>query len=182
MSQFRWHHTRPRRILLERPAGLSFTVDDPHGRSHHPRAYAPSRQQCYEDTFDGPMQFAFADPLCLPTSADESLLLAKLGLFAGFPPCSGPRVGHSGEEKVRTRLGAKSDSRTISFVSYFSFVSKGLESQRCAANWSHHLNITPDANYLATRDFAIELAQRHQLRSVDSGHARCDRRSSKRDQ
>jgi hypothetical protein len=46
-----------------------------------------------------PMQFAFADPLRLPTPAVESLLLAKHGLYAGFPPCSGPRVGHSGEEK-----------------------------------------------------------------------------------
>ena len=109
----------------------------PYGRSHHPRACAPSYQQCYEVKFDGPTQFAFADPLRLPTPVVESLLLAKLGLFAGFPPCSRPRVGHSGEEKVRTRLGAKSDSRAISFVSYFSFVSKGLESQRSVANWSH---------------------------------------------
>jgi hypothetical protein len=100
MSQFRWHHARTRRILLKRPAGLSFTVDDPHGRSHHPRACAPSYQQCYEGKFDGPMQFAFADPLGLPTPVVESLLLAKLGLFAGFPLCSRPRVGHSGEEKV----------------------------------------------------------------------------------
>ena len=68
-------------------------------RSHHPRACAPSCQQCYEAKFDGPTQFAFADPLGLPTPVAESLLLAKLGLFAGFPLCSRPRVGHSGEEK-----------------------------------------------------------------------------------
>ena len=77
MSQFRWHHTRPRRILLIRPAGLPFTVDDPMGRSHHPRACAPSCQQCYEVIFDGPTQFAFADPLGLPTPVAGSLLLAK---------------------------------------------------------------------------------------------------------
>jgi len=99
MSQFRWHHTRPRRILLQRPAGLLFTVDDPRGRPHHPRACAPSYQQCYEVKVDGPMQFAFADPLGLPTLFAESLLLAKLSLIAGFPPCSGPRVGHSGEKR-----------------------------------------------------------------------------------
>ena len=29
------------------------------------------------------------------------------------------------------------DSSTISFVSCFSFASKGLESQRSTANWSH---------------------------------------------
>ena len=99
MSQFRWHHTRPRRILLRRPAGLLFTVDDPMGRSHHPRAYAPSYQQRYEVKIDGPMQFAFADPLRLPTPDAESLLLGSSSLFAGFPPCGRPRVGHSGEER-----------------------------------------------------------------------------------
>jgi hypothetical protein len=47
-------------------------------------------------------------------------------VFSRASHLRGPRVRHSGEEKVRTRLGAKSDSRTISFVSYFSFVSKGV--------------------------------------------------------
>lgn len=75
MSQFRWRHTRPRRTLLKRPAGLLFTVDDPNGRSHHPRACAPSCQQRYEVTIDDPTQFAFADPLRLPTPGAESLLL-----------------------------------------------------------------------------------------------------------
>ena len=100
MSQFRWHHTRPRRTLLKRPAGLLFTVDDPIGRSHHPRACAPSCQQCYEVIIDGPMQFAFADPLRLPTLVVVSLLLDESSLIAGFPPCGRPRVGHSGEERV----------------------------------------------------------------------------------
>jgi hypothetical protein len=67
MSQFRWHHLRQRRVLLKRPAGLSITVDDPTGRSHHPRAFAPSCQQRYEGIVDGPMQFAFANPLRLPS-------------------------------------------------------------------------------------------------------------------
>ena len=39
------------------------------------RACAPSCQQRYEVTPDGPMQFAFADPLRLPTPGAESLLL-----------------------------------------------------------------------------------------------------------
>jgi hypothetical protein len=99
MSQFRWHHMRRRRILLRRPAGLSFTVDDPMRRSHRPRAYAPSRQQCCEVNNDDPMQFAFADPLRLPTPIAKPLLLGRLGLFAGFPLRSGPRVRHSGDEK-----------------------------------------------------------------------------------
>src|SRR5271170_7878834 len=42
MSQFRWFHLRRRRVLLQRPAGLSITMDDPPRRSHHPRAFAPS--------------------------------------------------------------------------------------------------------------------------------------------
>ena len=99
MSQFRWHHTRPRRTLLRRPAGLLFTVDDPHGRSHHPRACAPSCQQRYEVTTDGPTQFAYADPLRLPTPGAESLLLGQSGLIAGFLQCCRPRVRHSGEER-----------------------------------------------------------------------------------
>ena len=99
MSQFRWHHTRPRRILLIRPAGLLFTVDDPMRRSHHPRAFAHSYQQRYELIYDGPMQFAFASPLRLPTPGAESLLLGCPSLLAGFPPCGRPLVGHSGEKR-----------------------------------------------------------------------------------
>ena len=77
MSQFRWHHARPRRTLLRRPAGLLFTVADPVRRSHHPRAFAHSYQQCYEFICDDPMQFAFAGPLRLPTRVAESLLLGQ---------------------------------------------------------------------------------------------------------
>jgi hypothetical protein len=68
---------RPRRNPTLRPAGLSFTVDDPSGRSHYPRAFAHSYQQCYELIYDGPTQFAFAGPLRLPTRAAESLLLSR---------------------------------------------------------------------------------------------------------
>ena len=85
MSQFRWHHIRSRRILLLRPAGLSFTVDDPMRRSHHPRADAPSYQQCYEVIIDGPTQFACADPLHLPTPVIKSLLLDGAGFDHGLP-------------------------------------------------------------------------------------------------
>ena len=84
MSQFRWHHTQPRRILLQRPAGLLFTMDSPNGRPHHPRAFAPSYQQCYEATSDDPTQFAFADPLRLPTLNVVSLLLDHSSFVAGF--------------------------------------------------------------------------------------------------
>jgi hypothetical protein len=54
-----------------------FTVDDPIGRSHHPRAFARSYQQRYEVIYDGPMQFAFASPLRLPTRVAESLLFGR---------------------------------------------------------------------------------------------------------
>ena len=99
MSQFRQHHMRSRRILLQRPAGLLFTVDNPMRRFHHPRACAPSCQQHDEVKIDGPTQFACADPLHLPTPVSESLLLGASSLIAGFPPCGRPRVGHSGEKR-----------------------------------------------------------------------------------
>ena len=127
MSQFRWHHTRKRRTLLLRPAGLLFAVDDPMRRSHHPRACAPPRQQCCEVKIDGLMQFAFADPLHLPTMGDESLLFVG-PTAAGFPPFGRPRVGHSGERRFG-RGEATSDSTAISFVSYFSFASKSKTSK-----------------------------------------------------
>jgi hypothetical protein len=106
MSQFQCHHKRSRRILLGRPAGLSIIVDDPVRRSHHPRAFAPSCQQCYEVIIDGPMQFAFANPLDLPTLGVKSLLFDIPNLYVGFPPCSRPRVGHSDEERFRVWLWA----------------------------------------------------------------------------
>jgi hypothetical protein len=130
MSQFRWHHTRPRRILLRRPAGLSFTVDDPKGRSHHPRACAPSCQQRYEVIIDGPTQFAFADPLRLPSPVAEPLLHGSAGLSVGFPPCGRPLDGHSGEERFGHGWEPFPTVIPISFVSYISFISTGLEFQR----------------------------------------------------
>jgi hypothetical protein len=50
-------------------------VDNPKGRSHRPRAFAPSCQQRYEVTLDGPMQFAFANPLRLPTLSINALFV-----------------------------------------------------------------------------------------------------------
>lgn len=85
MSQFRWFHTRRRRVLLRRPAGLSITVDNPMRRSHHPRAFAPSWQQCYEVTIDGPMQFAFANPLRLPASGRRVTVTRRCRLIRGLP-------------------------------------------------------------------------------------------------
>ncbi len=80
MSQFRCNHMRPRRVLLQRPAGLSITVDDPSGRSHHPRAFAPSCQQRYEGIIDGPMQFAFANRLRLPGQDIVALFIDAVAL------------------------------------------------------------------------------------------------------
>lgn len=48
---------------------------------------------------------------------------------AGFPPCGRPLVGHSDDERFGNGE-TESDKSTISFVSYSSFISKGLESQR----------------------------------------------------
>ena len=102
MSQFRWHHTRPRRTLLLRPAGLMITVDNPMRRSHHPRACAPSCQQRYEVIIDGPTQFAFADPLRLPTPGVESLLLGD----SSFPWASHLSAGHVSDILVKRSSGA----------------------------------------------------------------------------
>ena len=85
MSQFRWFHMRRRRVLLVRPAGLSITVDDPMRRSHHPRAFAPPLKQCCEVMIDGPMQFAFANPLHLPASGGRVTVNRRPRLFHGLP-------------------------------------------------------------------------------------------------
>src|SRR5260370_2337031 len=78
---------RPRRVLLQRPAGLSITVDDPSGRSHHPRAFAPSCQQRYEGIIDGPMQFAFANRLRLPGQDMAALFIDAVALtWASYLP------------------------------------------------------------------------------------------------
>jgi hypothetical protein len=103
MSLFRWHHVRRRRTLLRRPAGFSFIVDDPKGRSHHPRAYTPPRQQCCGVKIDGPMQFAFAGPLRLPTPVVESLLLGDSG-------CS--RASHLAAGRVSDTLMKRGSAAT----------------------------------------------------------------------
>ena len=80
-----------------RPAGFLIVVDNPNGRFHRPRACAPSCQQCYKVNIDGPMQFAFANPLCLPTSRHRLTVSRCTWETVGFPPCGRPRVGHSGD-------------------------------------------------------------------------------------
>jgi hypothetical protein len=45
----------------------------------------PRGQQCYEVSIDGPMQFAFANPLCLPAS-DRRVTVTRRGrLIRGLP-------------------------------------------------------------------------------------------------
>jgi hypothetical protein len=124
MSQFRWLHLRRRRVLLKRPAGFLFAVDGPNGRPHRPRAYAHSHQQCCELTSDGPMQFAFANPLCLPTSGQRSTVDRWLREERGLPTLRQATRRTLRRREVRMRLWAAPDSGVISFVSYFSFVSK----------------------------------------------------------
>ena len=103
MSQFRWHHTRRRRVLLKRPAGLLITVDDPMRRSHHPRACAPSCQQRYEVIIDGPMQFAFADPLRLPTSGHRRVTVIVDAQTLSW--ASHLAAGHVSDTPVTERFG-----------------------------------------------------------------------------
>jgi len=116
MSQFRWFHTRTRRILLVRPAGVAITVDDPRGRSHRPRARRLLR-----------VNSAAELQLTVPCSSlslirlffrprERRTVRRRTDLCAGFPPFSRPRAGHSGDR----RFGdvAVSDSSSISFVSY----------------------------------------------------------------
>jgi hypothetical protein len=110
MSQFRWHHTRQRRVLLLRPAGFMIAVDDPRGRSHRPRAYAPSCQQRYEVIFDGPIQFAFANPLCLPTSGHRLTVCRCIRWGRGLPTLRQATFRTLRRPEVRARLWAASDS------------------------------------------------------------------------
>ena len=134
MSQFRWHHTRQRRVLLRRPAGFVIAVDDPIGRSHRPRAYATSYQQRYEVKIDGPMQFAFADPLGLPTSGHRLTVCRCVRRVRGLPTLRQATFRTLRRPEVQRRLWAASDSSTISFVSHFSFANKRLEPQRFIAS------------------------------------------------
>lgn len=116
MSQFRWFHTRPRRILLVRPAGLSITVGDPKRRSHHPRARRLPR-----------VNSATGLQLTAPCSSLSLIRLAfrprrrrtvrrRTDFDVGFPPCGRPRARHSGDQRFGSF--AASDNDSISFVSY----------------------------------------------------------------
>jgi len=116
MSQFRWFHIRPRRILLIRPAGFSVTVDDPRGRSHCPRARRLPR-----------VNSATGLQLTAPCSLLSLIRLSfrlrvrrtvhrRTDLAVGFPPCGRPRARHSGDQRFGSV--AASDSGSISFVSY----------------------------------------------------------------
>ena len=137
MSQFQWHHARQRRVLLRRPAGVVIAVDNPMRRSHRPRACAPPYQQRYEVIIDGPMQFAFADPLCLPTSRHRLAVCRCVRWLRGLPTLRRATFRTLRRPEVRTRLWAASDSGSISFVSYTSFASMRLAPQRgLIAIWS----------------------------------------------
>ena len=116
MSQFRWFHLRPRRILLLRPAGLLVTVDDPKRRSHHPRARKLLR-----------INSAAELQLTIPCSLLSLIRLSfrprerrtvrrSTDFVVGFPPCGRPRARHSGDQRFGSVVA--SDSSSISFVSY----------------------------------------------------------------
>jgi hypothetical protein len=116
MSQFRWFHTRPRRILLIRPAGLLITVDDPMRRSHHPRA----RRLPRVNSATGLQLTVPHSLLSLIRSSfwhrARHAVCRRTDLIAGFPPCGRPRARHSGDQRFEDVVA--SDSSSISFVSY----------------------------------------------------------------
>ena len=116
MSQFRWFHLRPRRTLLRRPAGFSVTVDDPHGRSHHPRARRLLRiNSAAELPLTAPCSLLSLIRLSFRPRARRAIR-RRTDLVAGFPPCDRPRVRHSGDQRFGSV--AATDSGSISFVSY----------------------------------------------------------------
>jgi hypothetical protein len=116
MSQFRWFHLRPRRILLLRPAGFSVTVDDPSGRSHHPRARGLPRV----NSAAGLQLTVPCSSLSLIRSSfrprERRTVRRRTDFVVGFPPCGRPRARHSGDQRFGSV--AASDSGSISFVSY----------------------------------------------------------------
>ena len=116
MSQFRWFHKRPRRVLLVRPAGLSITVDDPKRRSHHPRARRLLR-------VNSATELQLTAPCSLLSLIRSSfrprarrVVRRSTDLVAGFPPCGRPRARHSGDRRFGSVVA--SDSGSIGFVSY----------------------------------------------------------------
>lgn len=116
MSQFRWFHTRPRRILLIRPAGFSVTVDDPMRRSHHPRA----RRLPRVNSATGLHLTAPCSSLSLIRSPfrprARRTVRRRTDFVVGFPPGGRPRARHSGDQRFGSV--AASDNGSISFVSY----------------------------------------------------------------
>src|SRR5437899_8335694 len=93
-------------------------------KSHHSRACARPHQQSCGVTCSllSLIRFAFRRRSAKP------LLLGFPSLSAGFPPCGRPLVGHPDDERFGNGE-TESDKSTISFVSYSSSISKGLESQ-----------------------------------------------------
>ena len=77
----------------------------------------------------------------LPTPGVESLLLDS----SGFSRASHLAAGHVSDTPVKRgsdAVVAASDSSSISFVSYFSFVSKRSKPRRSIAIWSQLCNMT----------------------------------------
>jgi hypothetical protein len=72
---------------------------------------APPYQQRYGVIFDDPMQFAFANPLRLPTSG-ATRYSSQNRFVAGFPPCGRPRVGHSDNRRF-DRVRSQRDHSAI---------------------------------------------------------------------
>src|SRR5262245_47668986 len=99
-------------------------------RSHRPRACAPSYQQCYESTIDGPMQFAFANPLRLPTSEQRPTVGRWFREERGLPTLRQATCRTLRRQEVRLRLWAAADSGVNGFVSYFSFVSNEVRASK----------------------------------------------------
>src|SRR6185437_9966678 len=114
MSQFRWFHTRIRRTLFRRPAGLLVTVDDPMRRSHHPRARRLLRVNSdAELKLTAPHSLLSLVRLSF-RPRERRTVRRRTDFVAGFPPCGRPRARHSDDRWFSGVIAT--DNGSISFV------------------------------------------------------------------
>jgi hypothetical protein len=97
LSRFRGGHTRERRCSARKTGGVGGHRGRPYGKAPPPAGQLPPpRQQRCGGTIDGPMPFAFANPLPLPTCRPAARCCRR----AGMSWASHVAAGHASDAPV----------------------------------------------------------------------------------